>query len=275
MSKEWLWWLGEFGLAAVVAVVAGIVTKDVPISILYGLFVGTVFFTTREHIRVVSKHERQIVDMENKLLGVSQLNYLENYPSFFQKIVTREKKDLQDLAEDIAKGEINLTAHTLSEYIEDFSRLPKRGDKVFAVSDGAGWGLRHWDRVRENNKKLWEEKKVRVTRIFIWSNKPTPEEVKLLNKEIEEQKKAEIIVRNIYARELPPRCDLTHNFNLIVGKYLGMAWFGELGPTGLKQREAGIKVSINPKTLAEYKEIIDQILEESTEELKKVSEEYK
>ena len=44
MSKEWLWWLGEFGLAAVVAVVAGFVTKDVPISILYGLFVGTVFF---------------------------------------------------------------------------------------------------------------------------------------------------------------------------------------------------------------------------------------
>ena len=116
--------------------------------------------------------------------------------------MSKEKKDLQDLAEDIAKGEINLTAHTLSEYIEDFSRLPKRGDKVFAVSDGAGWGLRHWDRVRENNKKLWEEKKVRVTRIFIWSNKPTPEEVKLLNKEIEEQKKAEIIVRNIYAREL-------------------------------------------------------------------------
>jgi hypothetical protein len=41
MSNEWRWWLGEFGLAATVAVVAGFVTRDVPISILYGLFVGT------------------------------------------------------------------------------------------------------------------------------------------------------------------------------------------------------------------------------------------
>ena len=34
MGREWLWWLGEFGLAAVVAVVAGFITGDVPISIL-------------------------------------------------------------------------------------------------------------------------------------------------------------------------------------------------------------------------------------------------
>ncbi len=49
MTKEWLWWLGEFGLAVVVAVVSGFVTKDVPVSILYGLFVGTVFFVLRQN----------------------------------------------------------------------------------------------------------------------------------------------------------------------------------------------------------------------------------
>ena len=43
MGKEWLWWLGEFGLAATVAVIAGFVTRDVPISILYGLFIGSAY----------------------------------------------------------------------------------------------------------------------------------------------------------------------------------------------------------------------------------------
>ena len=69
MSKEWLWWLGEFGLAAVVAVVAGFVTGDVPISILYGLFVGTVFFVLREHRRVVAQHERQINEWEDRTMN--------------------------------------------------------------------------------------------------------------------------------------------------------------------------------------------------------------
>jgi len=70
MGKEWLWWLGEFGLAATVAVVAGFVTKDVPISILYGLFVGTVFFVLREHRRVVIQHEKLVTEMEDKALNL-------------------------------------------------------------------------------------------------------------------------------------------------------------------------------------------------------------
>ena len=63
MSREWLWWISEFGLVVVVAVVAGFVTKDVPISILYGLFVGTVFFVLREHRRVVAHQERQVSEI--------------------------------------------------------------------------------------------------------------------------------------------------------------------------------------------------------------------
>jgi len=60
MGREWLWWLGEFGLAATVAIVAGFVTRDVPISILYGLFVGTVFFNLRQFTRISSRFDRQV-----------------------------------------------------------------------------------------------------------------------------------------------------------------------------------------------------------------------
>jgi len=70
MGREWLWWLGEFGLAATVAIVAGFVTGDVPISILYGLFVGTVFFVLREHRRVVSQHERLVNEMEDRAMTI-------------------------------------------------------------------------------------------------------------------------------------------------------------------------------------------------------------
>ena len=71
MGREWLWWLGEFGLAAaVVAVVAGFVTKDVPISVLYGLFAGTVFFILREHRRVGSQFERHVAELEDKALDL-------------------------------------------------------------------------------------------------------------------------------------------------------------------------------------------------------------
>ena len=79
MSREWLWWLGEFGLAAVVAVVAGFATGDVPISILYGLFVGTVFFALREHRNVNAQQKRQVSEMEDKALNLpitlSKLEY--------------------------------------------------------------------------------------------------------------------------------------------------------------------------------------------------------
>ena len=70
MGKEWLWWLGEFGLAAIVAVVAGFITGDVPISILYGLFVGTVFFALRTHSRIASQQERQASELEDKVLNL-------------------------------------------------------------------------------------------------------------------------------------------------------------------------------------------------------------
>lgn len=57
MSKEWQCWLAEFRLAAGVTLVSGFITKDVPISVLYGLFAGTVFFVFRELRRVVSQFD--------------------------------------------------------------------------------------------------------------------------------------------------------------------------------------------------------------------------
>ncbi len=41
MGKEWLWWLGEFGLAATVAVVAGFVTGEYYCTI-HPSMVGTI-----------------------------------------------------------------------------------------------------------------------------------------------------------------------------------------------------------------------------------------
>ena len=72
MSKEWLWWLAEFGLAAVVAVVAGIVTKDIPSSILYGLFVGTVFFVLHQNSRVASQFHKEVTELVEKAKKAQQ-----------------------------------------------------------------------------------------------------------------------------------------------------------------------------------------------------------
>ena len=102
MGKEWLWWLGEFGLAATVAVVAGFVTRDVPISILYGLFVGTGFFVLREHRRVVAQHERQVMEMEDKALNLPvTLRYKKEVDPYLRQLTESARDEAIRLAKEV------------------------------------------------------------------------------------------------------------------------------------------------------------------------------
>ena len=95
MNKEWLWWLGEFGLATVVALISGLVTKDIPVSVLYGLFVGTVFFVLREHRRVGSQFERHVAEMEDKALNLpTTLSQKEDVDPYLKQIFNSERNQL-------------------------------------------------------------------------------------------------------------------------------------------------------------------------------------
>ena len=121
MSKEWLWWLGEFGLAAVVAVVAGFVTKDVSISILYGLFVGTVFFALRTHTRVASQLNRDVAELEDKALNLPTTIVREDINPYLKQVILSERNDFVRMAKEVANGELIMQAQgTLKSVIDSY-----------------------------------------------------------------------------------------------------------------------------------------------------------
>jgi len=135
MSKGWLWWLGEFGLAAIVAIVAGFVTTHVPISIVYGLFVGTVFFVLREHRRVVAQQERQVSMMEDKALNLPPtFTHLEIVDPHMRRLIERERSELLRLAKEVAEGKILLRSRPVWQITNDFHKLAKPGDRIIATS---------------------------------------------------------------------------------------------------------------------------------------------
>ncbi len=140
MGKEWLWWLGEFGLAATVAVVAGFVTKDVPISILYGLFVGTVSFILREHRRVVAQQERQVSEMEDKALNLPTTIVREDINPYLKQVILSERNDFVRMAKEVVNGELVMQARPIGQIIRNFYKLANPGDKIIATNTGVGWG---------------------------------------------------------------------------------------------------------------------------------------
>ncbi len=263
MSREWLWWLGEFGLVAVVAIVAGFVTKDVPISILYGLFVGTVFFVLREHRRVVAQHERQVSMMEDKALNLPQtFTHLENVDPHMRHLIERERSDLLRLAKEIAEGEISLRTRPAYQIVNDFHKLAKPGDRIIATNSGGQWGIPQWDLVVQTDCEL-ADSGVDLTRIFIEPTNATPEYKKRLRQEMDRHKEGHINVRFIKESRLPP--GVIQNGMLIVDKYCGYAVRGT--GSGPKQTVEEVRLFTRHGEVQQWKEMMETVL--------KLSEEYK
>ncbi len=264
MSREWLWWLGEFGLAAVVAVVAGFVTKDVPISILYGLFVGTVFFVLREHRRVVSQHERQVSEMEDKALNLPmKLSHLENADPYLKHIIDGERNELLRLAREVGDGELTVRSRSMVQSAMDYHRLARPGDRVIAANSGANLGTPILDIIRQLNFEL-AEKGVDYTRIFIEPAGATPEEKKRRKQEMDRQKE-HLKVRFIKESHLPP--GTPQNFVLIVDRYFRYGTYSKAVGSGLKQIMDEIKIFTRRNELEKAKEMAENLI--------KLSEEYK
>ena len=264
MSREWLWWLGEFGLAAVVAVVAGFVTKDVPISILYGLFVGTVFFVLRQQTRIASQHERQVNEMEDKAMNFPvTLSHRKDVDPFLKRIIHSEKDELLRLAKDAEDGEIKLKSRLASHVLPDYMRLARTGDKVVSTNSGVGWGTPQWDIIRQINFDL-VDKGVDFTRIFIEETAATPEDKKRLRQEMDRQKER-IKVRWIKESRFPP--EARKNSVLIYDRYFAYGTYTKSVGTGIRQ-------ILEEATFCTRRDELEQA-KDMAENLIKLSEEYK
>ena len=267
MSKEWLWWLGEFGLVAVVAVVAGFVTRDIPISILYGLFVGTVFFSLREHKRVVAQHERQVDEMEDKVLNLPiKLSHLENIDPYMKRVVDTERNDLMRLAREVGDGEFTMRSRPITQVIQGFFRLIRPGDRVITATSGTGLGTPHFDILRQINFESAEQG-ADITRIFIELAAATPEDKKRLKQEMDTQKE-HLKVRFIKESHLPSGFPGTPpNIALIVDRYLGYGTYSKAVGSGIKQIQDEIKIFTRRNELEKAKEMAENLV--------RLSEEYK
>ncbi|MEE9366366.1 MAG: hypothetical protein V3W44_06745 [Dehalococcoidales bacterium] len=264
MSKEWLWWLGEFGLAAVVAIVAGFVTKDVPISILYGLFVGTVFFVLREHRRVVSQHEQIVSQMEDKAMNFPvTLSHRGDIDPFLRRIVYSEKDELLRLAREAEDGEIKLKSRLVSQVLPDYMRLARPGDKVVTTNSGVGWGTPQWDILRQICFDL-VDKGVDFTRIFVEDTAATAEDKKRLRQEMEREK-GRIKVRWMKESRLPP--DARKNSVLIYDRYIAYGTYSKTVGTGIRQILEETTFSARRDELEKAREMAENLI--------KLSEEYK
>ncbi|TES90567.1 MAG: hypothetical protein E3J94_04870 [Desulfobacteraceae bacterium] len=264
MSKEWLWWLGEFGLVAVVAVVAGFVTRDVPISILYGLFVGTVFFVLREHRRVVAQQERQVYMMEDKALNLPiTLSHLENVDPYLKHVIESERNEFLRLAREVIDGEITIKTRTTGQLIIDYWKLSRPGDKIIATNSGAGWGTPAWEMYRQLNFEM-AERGADFTRIFVEPTMATPEDKKHLKQEMDRQKE-HLKVRFIKEAKLPPRAML--NSVLIGDRYYGYIIVSKPVGSGLRQVPDEFKVFTRRDEVEKAQELMETLI--------KLSEEYK
>jgi hypothetical protein len=216
MGKEWLWWLGEFGLAAVVAVIAGFVTKDIPISILYGLFVGTVFFALRMHTRAASQLNRDVSELEDKALNLpSALTYREDIDPFLKQVVRSSRDETLRMSKEVETGEITLKTRPVSIIAMNCIKQAKPGDKVLALNYGGVWGEPYGDVYRQASFDV-ADKGVDFTRVFVESTSATPEQKKHLREEMDRQKD-HIHVRFIKESRLPP--EMRINCVIILNRY--------------------------------------------------------
>ncbi len=264
MTRERLWWLGEFGLAAVVAVVASVVTKDVPISLLYGLFIGTVFFILRQQTRVTSQLDRQVSEMEDKALNLpTTLSHQENVDPFLRRIVQFEKDELLRLAKESEDGKLTVKARIIARFLPDYYKLARAGDKCLAINAWVGWGTPQWDVIRQVNFDL-TDKGVDMARIFIEPAGATPEDKKRLKQEMDRQKE-KIKVRFIKESRVPEGAKV--NSFLIYDRYFAYATYSKTPGTTIKQ-------VIEESTFCTRRDELEKA-KEMAENLIKLSEEYK
>jgi len=264
MGKEWLWWLGEFGLAATVAIVAGFVTRDVPISILYGLFVGTVFFVLRAHTRIASQQERQINEIEDKVLDLPVTPiHLEGVHPSLTYILQSERNELLRMAKEVTNGEITLRTRPMRDYVNSFYRRITHGDKVVATNYGVGWGTPGQEVVRQIDYEL-AESGVDFTRIFIESTTATPEDKKRIRQEMEREKD-HLHVRFVKEAKLP--LDMRKNMRMVYDKCVGYAIWSKPVGSGIRQNIEEVTFYTRRDELEKAKVMAETII--------KLSEEYK
>lgn len=264
MSKEWLWWIGEFGLAATVAVVAGFVTGDVPLSILYGLFVGTVFFALRTHSRIASQQERQVNEMEDKALNLpTTFSHLENIDPYMKHTLDSERKELIRLAKEVNDGQIAVRSRPTVQLMLDFHKLIRPGDRVIATNSGANLGTPHWEILRQSDFEM-ADKGVDVTRIFIEPTDATPEDKKLIRREMDVEKE-HLKVRFTKESMVPP--GTMRNSCLIVDRYYGDVSALKASGSKLRQIVDEITVFTRHDELEKAKDTMETLI--------KLSEEYK
>ncbi len=264
MSREWLWWLGEFGLAATVAIVAGFVTGDVPISILYGLFVGTVFFVLRQQTRIASQLDNQVSEMKDEALNLPiKLSHLENADPYFKHIIDGERNELLRLAREVGDGELTLRSRSTAQSAIDYMKLHRPGDRVISANTGANLGTPLMDILRQMNFNM-AEKGVDITRVFVEPTGATPEEKKRRKQEMDKEKE-HLKVRFIKESHVPP--GTPQNFQLIVDRYFRYGTYSKAVGSGLKQIQDEIKIFTRRNELEKAKDMAENLI--------KLSEEYK
>jgi hypothetical protein len=218
MSREWLWWLGEFGLAAVVAVVAGFITGDVPISILYGLFVGTVFFALKEQRNMIAQQKRQASEMEDKVLNLPvTLSKLDEASPYLKRLAHSARDEAIRYIKGAVDGEIVVKTRSAIQEAIDVYKQAKPGDKVFSTNYWSGYSTPQSDLYRRTIIDL-AASGVDVTRVFIEGETFTDEEKKRQREEME-RLKGHIHVRFVKESLLPP--EARKNLAVIYDKFYG------------------------------------------------------
>jgi len=218
MSKEWLWWLGEFGLAATVAVVAGFVTRDVPISILYGLFVGTVFFILRQNSRFASQFHQEVKDFEGKALNLTvTMSQLDDANQIMKQLAHSAKDEAIRFAKGAVDGEIVVKARSILQTAIDIYKQAKPGEKIFSINYWSSSPTPQSDVYRRTMFDL-AANGVEVTRVFVEGMSFTSEEKKRQREEMDRQKD-HLHVRFVKESLLPPeaRKNILFIFDRIVG----------------------------------------------------------
>jgi hypothetical protein len=265
MGREWLWWLGEFGLAAVVAVVAGFVTGDVPISILYGLFVGTVFFVLREHRRVAFQLHQDVSNIEDKVLNLpSTLRDKPDINPFMKQVANRSRDDAIRLAKEAESGEIVLHSINLINVMTEMLKQAKPGDKYVGTNYGVSFDNTPVGMVARQQQFDFADKGIDITRVFVEAITATPEDKKFIREEMERQKNR-INVRFIKESLIPT--EARGNWGLLYDKIFGRPTFHKMSRAGGGQQVDEIRVYTKPEELNKAKEWAETIL--------KLSEEYK
>ncbi len=261
MTKEWRWWLGEAGTAVVVAFVSSYFTKDVPVSVLYGLFGGTVFYVLREHARLISEFGRKMTEWENKALGLpATLSYPKNVDTYLQQQVRLKKEELLRLAKGAEEGEIVLRPRSVQQAAIDFLKQTKPGEKIFAtsyVNPEAFWCTPEGQLYREDCFELVDQG-VEITRVFIESTGATEREKQCIVEELERQKgHKNLKLRRTLGSRLPP--DARKDMLLIADRYVAYLGIGR-GDT-LEE----LKICTAPEQVEKAKTLAENIVKLSDE----------